>query len=49
MQIPLQISFKNMDPSPAVEARIRAEAKKLDRFYDRILGCQVIGVKPHRP
>jgi ribosome-associated translation inhibitor RaiA len=48
MQIPLQISFKNMDPSPAVEARIRAEAKKLDRFYDRILGCQVIVDKPHR-
>ena len=39
MQIPLQISFRNMDPSPAVEARIREKAAKLERFHDRIVGC----------
>jgi hypothetical protein len=39
MQIPLQISFRNMDPSPAIEARIREKAAKLERFHDRIIGC----------
>jgi ribosome-associated translation inhibitor RaiA len=38
MQIPLQISFRNMDPSPAVEERIRKKAAKLQRFHDRIIG-----------
>lgn len=48
MQIPLQISFRNMDPSPAVEARIREKAAKLERFYDRIVGCKVVVEAPHR-
>ena len=42
MPIPLQISFRNMDPSPAVEARIRKKAEKLERFHDRIIGCTVV-------
>ena len=37
MQVPLQISFRNMDPSPAVEAVIREKAEKLDRYFDRIV------------
>jgi ribosome-associated translation inhibitor RaiA len=41
MQIPLQINFDGMEPSPAVEARIREKAAKLERFYDRIVGCRV--------
>jgi ribosomal subunit interface protein len=48
MQIPLQISFRNMDPSPAVEARIREKAAKLERFHDRIIGCNVVVEAPHR-
>lgn len=48
MQLPLQISFRNMDPSPAVEARIRDKAKLFDRFYDRISGCRVMVEAPHR-
>lgn len=48
MQIPLQISFRNMDPSPAVEARIREKAAKLERFHDRIIGCTVVVEAPHR-
>lgn len=48
MQIPLQITFKNLDPSPAVEARIREKAKKLERFSDRISGCRVVVEAPHR-
>jgi len=49
MQIPLQVSFRNMDSSPAVEARIREKAAKLERFHDRIVGCTVVVVEaPHR-
>ena len=48
MQFPLEISFRNMDPSPAVEARIREKAAKLERFHDRIIGCTVVVEAPHR-
>jgi ribosome-associated translation inhibitor RaiA len=48
MQIPLQISFKNMDPSPAVETQIREKAEKLDKFFGRIIGCRVTVEAPHR-
>jgi ribosomal subunit interface protein len=48
MPIPLQISFRNMDPSPAVEARIREKAAKLERFHDRIVSCTVVVEAPHR-
>jgi ribosomal subunit interface protein len=48
MQIPLQISFRNMDPSPTIEARIREKAAKLERFHDRIIGCTVVVEAPHR-
>ena len=48
MQIPLEISFRNMDPSPAVEARIREKAAKLERFHDRIIGCTVVVEAPHK-
>ena len=42
MQIPLQISFRDMDPSPAIEVRIREKAAKLERFAERITSCRVI-------
>ena len=37
MQIPLQITFRDMEPSAAVEASIREKAAKLDQFYDQIM------------
>lgn len=48
MQMPLQITFKNMDSSPAVEARIQAKAAKLERFFNRIMRCHVVVEAPHR-
>jgi len=48
MQIPLQLSFKNMDPSPAIEARIREKVAKLEQFHGRIVGCTVVVEAPHR-
>ena len=48
MQIPLQISFRDTEPSAAIEAKIRQRAAKLDRYYDRIMGCSVVVEAPHR-
>ena len=42
MQLPLQITFRHMDPSPAIEARIRQRAEELDQFFDRIISCRVV-------
>jgi ribosomal subunit interface protein len=48
MELPLQITFRNMDSSPAIEAKIRESAAKLDRFYDHIMSCRVVVEAPHR-
>lgn len=48
MAIPVQITFKGMDPSPAMEARIQEKAARLERFADFILRCHVTVEAPHR-
>ena len=48
MQIPLKITFNNMEPSPAVEAAIREKADKLEQFADAITSCRVIVEAPHQ-
>lgn len=47
MQLPLQITFRDMEPSDAVEANIRERATRLDRFYDHIMSCRVVVESPH--
>jgi cold shock CspA family protein/ribosome-associated translation inhibitor RaiA len=42
MEIPLQIGFRGMAPSPAVEAHIRERVDGLERYFDRIIGCRVV-------
>ena len=46
MQHPLQVTFRGMEPSPAVEARVREKAQKLERYFDRIISCQVVVEAP---
>ena len=48
LQIPLQMTFHGMEPSPTIEARIREKAAKLEQFHDRIIGCKVVIEAPHR-
>ena len=48
MDIPLQISFRNMDRSAAVEAKIRDRANKLEKFFGRITSCRVVVEAPER-
>ena len=42
MQLPLQITFRHMDSSEAVAARIRERAGEFERFFDRIISCRVV-------
>jgi ribosome-associated translation inhibitor RaiA len=48
MDKPLQITFRHMDASPAVEDRIREEVAKLEHLYNRITSCHVVVEAPHR-
>ncbi|HZP42154.1 MAG TPA: HPF/RaiA family ribosome-associated protein [Candidatus Binatia bacterium] len=48
MQIPLQVTFRNMPRSPAVEAAVRERADKLEEFHGRVTGCRVVIEAPHR-
>lgn len=48
MRLPVQINFRNMDPSPALESVIAKQAAKLDRFCETIIGCTVVVEAPHR-
>ncbi|HSQ02755.1 MAG TPA: HPF/RaiA family ribosome-associated protein [Burkholderiales bacterium] len=41
MQLPLQIIFRNLGKSPAVEDKVRERAEKLDQFHQRIMSCRV--------
>jgi ribosome-associated translation inhibitor RaiA len=42
MILPVQTTFRNIDHSEAVIARIQEEADKLDRYFDRITSCRVL-------
>lgn len=48
MQIPLQITFRGLTPSPAIESLIRQRSARIERFYDRIIRCHVVVDMPHR-
>ena len=47
MPLPLQITFRNMEPSPSLEARIRELAAKLEKFSQQMLRCQIVVEAPH--
>ena len=48
MKPTLQVTFRHMDPSPAIEANIRERAARLARVHGRITGCHVVVEAPHR-
>lgn len=41
MQVPLKISFHNIDSSGALEERIRQKVDKLENIYSGIIKCEV--------
>jgi ribosomal subunit interface protein len=42
MQTPLRLTFRHLDSSQAIEARVRDLTARLERFHDRIIGCRVV-------
>jgi ribosomal subunit interface protein len=48
MQTPLEITFRNLDNSPNVEAKIRKRIEELEHFYNRITSCRVVIEQPNR-
>lgn len=49
MILPIQITFRNVEPSDRIEAQVREEAAKLEKFYSPIMSCRVVlEVPEHR-
>lgn len=48
MNMPLEITFHNLMPSPAIEAEIEKRVAKLEKLYPRLTSVRVSVEKPHR-
>jgi ribosomal subunit interface protein len=48
VEIPLQITSRDIDLTDAIRAEITEKAGKLDKFYDRIMRCRVVVESPRR-
>lgn len=48
MQVPLQITMRDIQHSEALDADIRDRVQKLELFYPRIVGCRVAVEQPHK-
>jgi hypothetical protein len=48
MKLPLQVTFRQLEPSPMIENWIHDEVEKLETFYSHIIGCRVAIEFPHR-
>lgn len=48
MQLPVQITFRDLDHSDAIEAAIREKVAKLDQLHQRIMSCRVVVEAAHK-
>ena len=48
MDIPLELSFHNIESSDALKDAVRAHVNKLEQFHDHIIGCRVVIEMPHK-
>src|SRR5690606_28333544 len=48
MQVPLEITFRDLGRSDAIEAAARERALELERFVPEIISCRVTIEAPHR-
>ncbi len=48
MPMQLQISFRDMELTPALDAFVREWVAKLEHVYDRIERCEVLVDRPHQ-
>ncbi len=48
MQVPLQITIRNMKASETLESYIRERAAKLDEICETLISCRVVLEAPHK-
>jgi len=48
VSFPIQIAYRNVEASPAIEALVEKQAEKLSTFHERILRCHVVIELTHR-
>jgi ribosome-associated translation inhibitor RaiA len=48
MQLPVEISYKEIGRTDALDKRIHEWVARLDRVFDRIMRCEVLVETPHR-
>ena len=48
MSIAPDIIFHDMEPSEAIETRVREKTQRLFKFFDRLTHCRVVIEAPHR-
>ncbi len=48
MKLTVEITFRNMSASEALEANVRDKVAKLEQFCDRIISCRVVVEANHR-
>lgn len=46
--IPVQVTFRGMDRSEAIETNLREKAEKFERFSQHLMSCRVVIEAPHR-
>jgi ribosomal subunit interface protein len=42
MQLPLQVTYRGMESSAALEDAVRDKAAKLEQFHPRLMSCRVV-------
>jgi ribosomal subunit interface protein len=48
MQLPVQITFRGMESSAAIDTAVRERVGKLEQFHARIMSCRVVIEQPAR-
>lgn len=48
MKLPVQITYRDMDSSPAIEQAVHERIAELEKVYDRITSCRVMIEEPHQ-
>jgi ribosomal subunit interface protein len=49
MQSPPSITFRDIDPSPAIKAHINKRIEELEHYHPRIISCDVVVQAPQKP
>lgn len=47
-ELPVEVTFRNVDPSPAIETLVRQKVAKLHQLAARLTSCRVVVALPNR-